>query len=60
MSEVINRIVSTSYDEDGDEQYLITGKHTIADIARWIVENNWHDEILFMIDEEVQKNKETK
>jgi hypothetical protein len=31
------------------EGYLIDERGTIADIARWIVENDWHEEMVYLL-----------
>lgn len=55
MGEIKREIVER---EDGS--VVIEEKHTLADIARWIIKNNWEDEILFLLneaksDEEIEK-----
>lgn len=43
---VIERLVAES---SGEVSYLVTEKHTIADIARWIIKENYTDDILMFL-----------
>lgn len=48
MSEVKTKPILT-YDADMNPQYTFTDKHTLADIARWIAENEVDAETIVQI-----------
>lgn len=48
MSEIIKQVKA---DANGD--VVITADHTIADIARWVIENDWHDDFLWCMQQEL-------
>ena len=52
MAEVKNEIERTIGETSGDVTYLITEKHTIADIARWIVKEDYTAEILMFLQDQ--------
>ena len=52
MSEIkteINRLVEEG---TGHIFYLIIEEHTIADIARWIVSEDWHGDIMMFLNDQ--------
>lgn len=44
----IERLVA---EPSGDVSYLITEKHTVADIARWIIKEDYTDDILMFLND---------
>jgi hypothetical protein len=45
MSEIKNKIT-----ERPSGSFLIEKKHTITDIARWIIEQDWQDEVVYFLE----------
>jgi hypothetical protein len=51
MNETITPIRRLIEEETHDITYLITEKHTIADIARWIDREGWTADIIYMLND---------
>ena len=59
MSEIMTPPI-VGEDHNGDPTYTFTSDHSIADIARWIISENWFDELLDIMLEELIKQEEAK
>lgn len=49
MAEIKTKIERMVGENTGRVSYLITEDHTIADIARWIIEENYTEEIMMFL-----------
>ena len=49
MGEIKVPIEKMVAEPSGEVFYLITEKHSIADIARWCVEERYDDELLYLL-----------
>lgn len=49
MSEIKTKI-EVLRNESGDEYFIISPSHTIADIARWLIDQDWNSEIAYFLD----------
>lgn len=53
MSEVCTQIKRLMEGEPylpGPGEYTITEEHTLADIARWLIEEGWDEEVVSLIE----------
>lgn len=41
----------TAEDQDGDPIYIFTSAHSIADVARWIIDMGAGDDMLYLLNE---------
>jgi len=51
MPEIMTEVL-----KDSAGTYFITEEHTIADIARWIIVNDWDEEIIYLITKGVKEH----
>lgn len=52
--------IKTPITPDEEGNFLITDSHTISDIARWIINEGWGNEIAYIIDENRKSAREGK
>jgi hypothetical protein len=45
MGEIKILVQEFTCGESGEKVYMIYDCHTVADIARWLVKNDWQDDI---------------
>lgn len=56
-SEIINEIQPET-DVKGNEFYTITHDHSISDIRRWLIANDWMEDLLIIHQLDIEKNSE--